>query len=105
MVFPADWQATNLLMMAGTTHIMTKSQVPCFVKDSVVGFKDQANVLSQVPRGKELRLMTIPAGTTYLCQPLDVYFFRLFKRYIRRLHDYAIQRPPEFAAVAETDLF
>ncbi|VDL85028.1 unnamed protein product [Nippostrongylus brasiliensis] len=108
------WQAPNLLVVAGTTHIMTKSQVPCFVKecvagsssppltillvDSWAGFKDHANVLSQVTRGKEVRSMTIPAGATYLYQPLDVNFFRLFMRYIRRLHEYAIQHRPDFAA-------
>lgn len=115
-VFPqaGHWQAPNLLVMAGTTHIMTKAQVPCFVRecvagpstppltillvDSWAGFRDHANMLSQVPSGKEVRPMTIPAGATYLCQPLDVYFFRLFKRFIRRLHDYAIQHHPGFAA-------
>ncbi|KAK6044286.1 hypothetical protein COOONC_18210, partial [Cooperia oncophora] len=114
-VFPqcGHWQAPNLLVMAGKTHIMTKSQVPTFVKECVVGsnsppltvllvdswagFTDHANVLSEVPPGKELRLMTIPAGATSLCQPLDVYFFRLFKRYIRRIHDHVIHHQTDFA--------
>ncbi|KAK6056731.1 tc5 transposase [Cooperia oncophora] len=56
--------------------------------DSWAGFTDHTNVLSEVPQGKELRLMTIPAGATALCQPLDVYFFGLFKRYIRRIYDH-----------------
>ncbi|KAK6056732.1 hypothetical protein COOONC_05759 [Cooperia oncophora] len=105
-VFPrcGHWQASNLLVMAGKSHIMTKSQVPSFVKECVVGsssppftillvdswagFTDHTNVLSEVPQGKELRLMTIPAGATALCQPLDVYFFGLFERYIRCIYDH-----------------
>ncbi|VDP39129.1 unnamed protein product [Heligmosomoides polygyrus] len=90
------WQAPSLLVMAATTHIMTKSLVPRFVRefvpvssgppltillvDSWAGLKDHTNVLPEVPNGK--KWMTIPAGATYLYQPLDVYFFRLFKRYI-----------------------
>uniref|UniRef100_A0A7I5E8U8 HTH CENPB-type domain-containing protein n=1 Tax=Haemonchus contortus TaxID=6289 RepID=A0A7I5E8U8_HAECO len=99
---PADGTlaGTKPAGLAGKTHIMTKSQVPAFVKEFVVGpssppltvllvdswagFADHTNVLSEVAEDKELRLMTIPPGATALCQPLDVYFFRLFKRYIRR---------------------
>ncbi|VDL64774.1 unnamed protein product [Nippostrongylus brasiliensis] len=99
------WQSLNLLVMAGWTHIMTKSPVPSFTKecvaassgppltillaDSWAGFRDHRNVVSQVPHGKEVRLMTIPAGAT-------IYFFRLFERYIRRLHNRVIQHHPEF---------
>ncbi|KAK6040614.1 hypothetical protein COOONC_21879 [Cooperia oncophora] len=113
-VFPqcGHWQAPNLLVMAGKTHIMTKAQVPTFVEECVVGsssppltillvdswsgFTDHSNVLSKVPDGKEVRLMTIPAGATALCQPLDVYFFRVFKRYIRRIYDHVAHHHPDF---------
>ncbi|XGW15956.1 hypothetical protein V3C99_001427 [Haemonchus contortus] len=113
-VFPqmGHWQAPNLLVLAGKTHIMTKSQVPAFVKECVVGpssppltvllvdswagFADHTNVLSEVPEDKEPRLMTIPPGATALCQPLNVYFFRLFKRYIGRLHDHVVHNHPDF---------
>ncbi|VDL74868.1 unnamed protein product [Nippostrongylus brasiliensis] len=64
--------------------------------DSWAGFRDHTNVVSQAPHGKEVWLMSLPAGATSLCQPTDAYFFRLFKRYIRQLHNHVIQHHPEF---------
>ncbi|VDL86078.1 unnamed protein product [Nippostrongylus brasiliensis] len=65
--------------------------------DSWPGLKDHANTLSSVPPGKHLNVMAVPPGATALCQPLDVYFFRLFKRYIRRMHENAVHIKPEFS--------
>lgn len=106
------WPASNLIVVAGTTHIMCKSQVPRFMSECVVdslsprvtvllhdswsGFKDYENILSTVPTGKEVKLMAIPPGATAICQPLDLYFFRLLKRYIRRIHDHVLHQRPDF---------
>ncbi|VDP19606.1 unnamed protein product [Heligmosomoides polygyrus] len=59
-------------------------------------YMDYENLVSEVPTGTELKLMTIPSGATSLCQPLDVYFFRLFKRFIRRIHEHVLQFLPDF---------
>ncbi|VDP16630.1 unnamed protein product, partial [Heligmosomoides polygyrus] len=91
---------------------MTKQQVPRFLREYVVGssaaplttvlidswhgFRDHENPVSEVPAGKELKLMTIPPGATSLIQPLDVYFFRLFKRFIRRIHEHVLRFRPDF---------
>ncbi|VDO74550.1 unnamed protein product [Heligmosomoides polygyrus] len=106
------WSAPNLLIVAGTSHIMMKQQVPRFFREYVIGssaaplsivlldswhgLRDHENLVSEVPAGKELKLMTIPPGATSLCQPLDVYFFRLFKRFIRRIHEHVLHFRPDF---------
>ncbi|VDP46134.1 unnamed protein product [Heligmosomoides polygyrus] len=106
------WSAPNLFIMAGTGHIMTEQQVPRFFRECVVGssaapltivlleswhgIRDHENLVSEVPAGKELKLMPIPPGATSLCQPLDVYFFRLFKHFIRRIHENVLHFRPEF---------
>ncbi|VDO80556.1 unnamed protein product [Heligmosomoides polygyrus] len=60
------------------------------------GFRDHENLVSEVLAGKELKLMTIPPGATSLSRPLDVYFFRLFKRFIWRIHKYVLHFRPDF---------
>ncbi|VDP19252.1 unnamed protein product [Heligmosomoides polygyrus] len=89
---------------------MTKQQVPRFFRECVVGssaapltivdswhgFRDHEYLVSEVPAGKELKLMTIPPGATSLYQPLDVYFFWPFKRFIRRIHEHVLHFRPDF---------
>ncbi|VDP52677.1 unnamed protein product [Heligmosomoides polygyrus] len=102
------WSAPNLLIVAGTGHVMTKQR---FFRECVVGSSAApltivlldagmgsgvTNLVSEVPTGKELKLMTIPPGATSLYQPLDVYFFRLFKRFIRRIHEHVLHFRPDF---------
>lgn len=53
------------------------------ILDSWSGFRDHSNLLSDVPAGKELKLVTTPPG------PLSssgCVFFRIFKRFTRRVH-------------------
>ena len=43
---------------------------------------------SLFPEKKEFfEAVTIPAGTTGMCQPLDVYFFRQYKIFVRKIYD------------------
>ncbi|VDL81212.1 unnamed protein product [Nippostrongylus brasiliensis] len=114
------WSAPNLCLVAGTSHIMRKDQVPSLISkcvmsgsyptttiallDSWPGLKDHANILSGVPPGKHLKMMTVPPGATALCQPLDVYFLRLFKRYIRRIHESAVHMKPEFCCFSRNNI-
>ena len=39
-----------------------------------------------VPSGKQVTIRNIPPGATSIAQPLDVYFFRVFKDFVRRVH-------------------
>ncbi|VDL66303.1 unnamed protein product [Nippostrongylus brasiliensis] len=89
------WSAPHLCVVAGTSHITPKDQVPSLISkcvmsgtcptttiallDSWPGFKDHASILSGVPPGKHLKAMTVPTGATALCQPLDGYFFSAFQ--------------------------
>ena len=55
--------------------------------DSWSGQTDQFLMDSLFPEKKELfEAVTIPAGTTCVCQPLDVYFFRQYKIFVRRIY-------------------
>lgn len=47
----------------------------------------QKNVTSVVPSEKHLQVLTIPKGTTGICQPCDVFFFRQWKNFVRTLSD------------------
>ena len=47
----------------------------------------ERSVHEQKPEGKDIVLKSIPKGTTSKIQPLDVYGFRVWKNYVRRLSD------------------
>jgi hypothetical protein len=40
------------------------------------------------PPGKELKIATVPPKATCLVQPLDRFFFRMWKEFVRRITDY-----------------
>lgn len=44
-------------------------------------------VRQATPRGKSIKTMIIPKGTTGRIQPLDVYGFRIWKNYVRHFSD------------------
>lgn len=95
--FPAKFenQASNLSVHCHTSHIMTKELMKTWLRecllnedmpnelllivDSWSSFKDHHAIQSLVPVGKRLTIHNIPPKATSLIQPLDVFFFRVFK--------------------------
>ena len=65
-------------------HLWTISLVLC---DSWSEHKDE-QVLVEAFGGKDVDLKIIPSKTTKYAQPLDVYFFRQFKSYAKRITDF-----------------
>ena len=55
--------------------------------DSWSGHKDE-NIIKEAIPNKTIHFKTIPPKCTKYCQPLDVYFFRQYKLYIRRIEDF-----------------
>lgn len=58
------------------------------VGDSLNSYKDRSEINNAKPAQKEYTMEILPKGTTGLVQPLDVYFFRLYKSFVRRITDY-----------------
>ncbi|GMT24185.1 hypothetical protein PFISCL1PPCAC_15482 [Pristionchus fissidentatus] len=107
------FDAPNLVVTAGTSHIMTKNHMREWVNkciftpsttsndllillDSWTSFRDQAAIDSSLPSGKTLHTRQIPAGATGIFQPLDVFFFRPFKALVRRIQGYGFRNFPTF---------
>ena len=66
------------------------------IVDSWTCFKDHETIQSLVPEGKRLTIRNIPPGATSIIQPLDVYFFRIFKDFIKRVHSFIMAYSSEF---------
>lgn len=101
--FPQNFVNTtnNLSVHCHTSHIMTKELMKVWLQeifnddmpdnllmllDSWTSFKDHETIQSFVPEGKQLQIRNIPPGATSMIQPLDVFFFRMFKGFVRRIH-------------------
>ena len=70
-------------------HLTTNSLVLC---GSWSGHKDE-QVLLEVCGGKDVDLKIIPPKTTKYAQPLDMYFFRQYKIYAKRITDFTNYDP------------
>lgn len=97
------FSADNLVVDAHSSHIMTKVLMSKWVQNCVVpempkkmlllvdswsSFKDHSEIQRHVPKGKKVFIENIPPGATGMIQPLDVYFFNPFKRFVRRITSY-----------------
>lgn len=109
MIIPeyGHWSALILHIVAGTSHIVTKQQLPRFIRECMIGssvalltvvlldrrheFGDHLNLVFEVSVGKELQSLTLPQGATILCQLLDVHFVWLFKGFICRIHEHVFR--------------
>ncbi|OQV15818.1 hypothetical protein BV898_10070 [Hypsibius exemplaris] len=54
------------------------------VIDSWSTYKNQVLLNNATPKGREVQVVTVPAKTTSLCQPLDVYGFRMWKAHSKK---------------------
>lgn len=102
-LFPRSghFNAHNLVVSPGRSHIMTKqhmaeffekcvftpnaSQTIYLVLDSWTSWKDHGYIKSLAPTGTDVTIRNIPPGCTGLIQPEDRYFFRLFKAVVKRI--------------------
>jgi len=97
----------NLSVHCHTSHMMTKdlmfewisdcvaSEVPnntLLILDDWSSWRDVNHQAMQnrMPRGKRLTIRNMPKGSTSMIQPLDVYFFRVFKSFVRRIHQHVM---------------
>lgn len=55
--------------------------------DSWTTYNDQQAIDNVKPGDKNVKILRIPPKTTPLIQPLDVYFFRMYKNFVRRFYD------------------
>ena len=74
----------DLFLSVLNTHLSTNSLILC---GSWSGHKDE-QVLLEGFGGKDVDLKIIPPKTTKYAQPLDVYFFRQYKIYSKRITDF-----------------
>lgn len=106
------FQADNIVVRAAKSHMMRKDHMIDFLKncvwdpsdptdlvlmlDSWPGFRDEDAIKSTCPPGRTARVVNIPPGTTGMVQPLDVFFFRPFKEFVKKLNQYVIANDLDF---------
>ena len=59
--------------------------------DSWSTYKQSGLIESVTPPGRDLLVVTVPPGTTWLCQPLDVFGIRMMKEFQKTVYDGVIQ--------------
>lgn len=63
--------------------------------DSLTIYKDRNEIDKIKPSNVNYNFEIMPAGTTSLIQPLDVYFNRQYKAFVRKISDYILFEYPE----------
>ena len=121
---PETFQNTtsNIVVRSHTSHIMTKKlmvdwfqeciftpEMPdklLLLVDQWTSFRDHETIQGLVPNGKQVIVKNIPVGATSEIQPLDVFFFRILKNFVRRIHEHVkIHVPNSRIAKRENILF
>lgn len=64
------------------------TQHSLLIVDSFTTYKDRKEIDKEMPRNKTYKVSAIPPGITGQCQPLDVYYFRSYKSFHRKISDY-----------------
>ena len=64
----------------------------CLLVDSWSSFKDEITIRSHIPQSKDFKYYLCPAKCTGMKQPLDVYFFRPYKAFVKYITDSIIER-------------
>ncbi|VDL64944.1 unnamed protein product [Nippostrongylus brasiliensis] len=106
------FEASNLVVRANTSHIMTKELMIDWIKtcvfptsntgeaylivDSWSSFRDINSIKKAVPEGCQITVRNIPAGATSLIQPLDVFFFGPLKNVMKRVRTCAMVNNVQF---------
>ena len=60
------------------------------ILDQWTFFRDHATIQALVPEGKQVIVKNIPAGATSEIQALDVFFFRILKDVVPRIHGHVM---------------
>ena len=99
------FRANNVYLVASRSGKVTKDiikewftdvffpnvgNVTTLLLDSLTTQNDEGMIEEITPTGIEFDILTIPPGSTSIIQPLDVYFFRPWKNFVRKLSDYVI---------------
>ena len=100
------FQPKNVAVFSGTSSMMNKEDMVTFFKscyfksnvdkesllvvDQWPSWKDKKTIATTVPRGFKLDVENIPAKCTPIAQPLDSFFFRQWKLFIRYIYDFVI---------------
>lgn len=108
--FPARFDPTsfdNLEVHCHTSHMMTKNLMFKWIENCVAtevlnnsllllddwtswrSVNHQA-IQDKLPPEKHLTIQNLPKGSTSMIQPLDVFFFRVFKGFVRRIHQHVM---------------
>ena len=58
--------------------------------DSWTTYNDNSTLTKVIPEGTTIDVLRIPKHTTSLVQPCDVFFFRIWKNFIRKFSDRVI---------------
>ena len=120
--FPAKghFQADNLVVEAGTTHIMKKTNMIHFFKNVVFHPTMPKKLLMLVdswtswdidaikaitPAHIQLEIMKIPPGTTGMIQPLDVGAFGNYKKIVKKFMRHAQRIAPNFVPHHRDNVF
>lgn len=99
------FQLKNIYAVANKSHILTKKLLLEWVEnvlvpamperalllvDSWSSYADQEAIQAKIPIGKELVIKKIPPKTTGMIQPLDRFFFRMWKDFVKRVTDFVV---------------
>ena len=68
-------------------HVSSNSAL---LVDSLTHYKDEDMINISTPHDKALEILKIPPKTTSMVQPLDKYFFRMWKNFVRKFSDRVI---------------
>jgi hypothetical protein len=111
LVIQSMYKAPNLFVDATRSGKMGKKELVSWLKngffpgsgeknallvDSWSTFSDRSAIISTIPDDKTLDIFQIPAKTTGIAQPLDVYGFRPYKHFVKKISDRVLLEQLDF---------
>ena len=100
------FQAENIYVTASVSELIGKPQLKVWLQDVLLPnvhekavqmidswstYKNKELLDSVMPEGQELKIVTVPPGSTGICQPLDIFFFRMWKDFVRKIWDRVVE--------------